>query len=480
MTTRTKHEMDRRLSDVRNPRGRLAWPTRSAGLVARVLISVAAALAYLSLGWIVPDALQPLVVGSIAPTTGRALFILLAAFEVIELVALAAPGLRWRRVSGPRGRITLNRASVALAVVVALLWPTVGTLFQSMGLGVATASSMSAATLFTPSRLAAAMLHALLVALLVALGAIVSRFGIGNGISLFIGLEAVTAIAGHVAHGMTGAPPGQAFHHGAILGLGVLGVGVLLWTTLRWSARRFGAGTVLGSPTSGLLCPTAGVVALHFASVAAMLPATLANLGVAHSTVWARTSAPGSIGFVLLRAAGTLIGAMAFSWLFYRPTLLARLSRPEPSGDAAGAAASFNQPFRLALAVTLTFYAACLVLDQQVDAITGVGLPLVAALLTSAIAADVWLEWRARAAGPLLKVWELHQPYAHALARETLQTSAQRFHLRAANHRALGLFFAPYVPVEVFVDEASAAQSAQALAQRLLPPAAPRGPDGST
>ncbi|MBK8480982.1 MAG: hypothetical protein IPL40_07375 [Proteobacteria bacterium] len=422
----------------------------------------------MSLRRLVPDGGGALFAGSGGPPVGVALGVALAAFQVVELVALAVPSLRWRRSGGPRGRVALNRGAVALALVLALLWPALGAFVQASDLGWATAIPAGAAALLTPTRVVAALLHMLLVALVLALGAAVSRYGLGNGLSLFIGLEAAAMIARRAEEAATSAGAALALRCGAAVVLGVVGVGSLLLTTLRWSARRFGAGAVSGSEPSGLLCPSAGVVALQFASFVSLLPATLANLGLAPAAVWGAACAPGSTGYASVLAAATLVGAVAFSWLFYRPALLARLRLPEAGADRSGATSRLNHSFRLALGVTLAFYAGCLLLQHAVTVVAKVGLPLLASLLAAAITADLWLEGRARAAGPLLKVWELHQPYAQAVAREVLLTSARRFHLRAANHRALGLFFAPYAPIEVLVDEASAAQAAQALAQRLV------------
>lgn len=472
MSTLRQTDLDLGRSDARLSAMHRPWLPGGAPCRRRLIVSVVAGAVYSTLRWFVPDGLVTTDVNSSAhPSVAVALLVLLAAFQVVELVALAWPPLRWRRVGGPDGRVVLNRASVVLALTAGFLWPVLIDPTHLAGLGPGIDDPGGLAVLFAPSRLVLAALQVLLVALVVTLGVLVTRYGIGNGFSLLVALEALGMIVSRGASVATSASPSGAGGVWTGLVFGLVALGYLLMKTLRWSDRRFGAGPcgsgeASAPPLSGSWCPMAGVVALQLSSLVLWVPATIANLGFEHGAAWARAIVPGTAGYALAHVAATLIGAVIGSWLFYRPALVVRLAAGERGGTTPGDLSHLNRSFGVALGVTLGFYSGCLLLQHVLAGATAVELPLVACLLVDAIAADLWLEWRARAAGPLVKVWELHQPYALAAAHQVLGSCTTRFHLRAVNHRVLGLFFAPYVPVDILVDEASANEAAQVLGRR--------------
>jgi hypothetical protein len=78
---------------------------------------------------------------------------------------------------------------------------------------------------------------------------------------------------------------------------------------------------------------------------------------------------------------------------------------------------------------------------------------------------DLGHEWQARRRDPsLTPVWELHRLYAVTPLRELLEARGIPVTLRGLQHRRLLYVFGPFVPVELLVPAARAAEAEALIA----------------
>ena len=246
----------------------------------------------------------------------------LSAFLLVEIVALLVP--RWRplRLSGPIARARLMRATVILGVLLAVLQSrfVASWLAQAMA-----ARALIALPIAAPSTGVLALTMAAGVLVLWILAGLVTRHGLGNGISviLFAGVlnvpESLWSMRQAVPDGLGG---------GGNIALLVVAVCALVVVTSRVLRTR------VGGPL-GLRLPTCGIIPVV---EAASLPSLSWIIMVAGARTDVAAWMPDEIA---PRLALVAVLAMAFSLLLSRPGLLAGPMRVIDAGAAARRANAF-------------------------------------------------------------------------------------------------------------------------------------------
>jgi hypothetical protein len=376
---------------------------------------------------------------------------ILTAFFAVEVLALAVPWLRWRR-HDPRGRVRLGQAVAALAIALALAQGYFAALYlESLSLGGAEVIASPGLTfrLLVMTSLAAGTM------LLGALAGLIREHGLGNGYGALIVGGALVDLARPRLEG-----PGSLadlLDGGHALGLAALAVIVSLTAaSLRW--RIADEGTTDGDPRApALRVPASGVAVLGDGGGFAFLLVLLAGVGLGPLLVdpmqWmieleANRWIP--IGLVVVLA-------VAYAWLFARPSLLApvaaRAGLPPPAMSAWRRAALASAALLLAVHVIdhLASTAGAAMLASPAIAMAG-----------TAVVLDAIADARAHRRR-LAPAGVLHQIQHAGSVERVLADAGIPCHLHASHLRTLAAFFGPWAPVIVLVPEAQAAEARQLL-----------------
>ena len=394
--------------------------------------------------------------GGVSPTSLLALGLtpILAAFVVVELSALAIPAWQPLRLSGFAGRRQLTRLALLLAIPL--------TAAQTLG------SVRSLITLgHLPARVGPELVVAASLAaapfLLLGLASGVSRFGLGDGISVVLGSLIL-------AEGMPVVARLAASHRQGRLDttdlLLIAGVELILALDTVWTVRRRGRADAPEGPVT-LPLPTPGVVPLQaLAWVAALVPSVAlfvpALMPVAGHLMHGGRTAQG-----VLLAAVLVVGA-AFAWAFNRPVLVGRLVArargiPEKTPEVTAAA---NKALLIGSGHSLVFL---LLVQVAFFFVAGVSPAMglfgsVWIVVLAAVLLDVVYDWRFRARhGKVVAVRPLHRLYAVDPALEALDTAGIPALARGAAHRTLLQVLGPYVPVMILVPETLATDATEVL-----------------
>jgi len=265
------------------------------------------------------------------------------------------------------------------------------------------------------------------------LALVISRYGLGNGF-------AVLLLAGHGAllHRVVHALAGGTARPELILPFFAAVAGTAIATS--WILRQRVRGP---SPASSVRLPTAGLVPLTalpslLALFALTWPEAAARLGVWWQDSVSRPGAGLLVELGFLVATGGVL-----SWLFSRP------SRPG-SATASGAR---SRSFAVAVALSIAYLVAVALLGRWSASVLGYfALSLVSVAFATAILMDLIAEWRALARrDDLVPLWPLHQVQRVDLVTGALTRNGIDVHARGLYFRLLLHFFAPFVPVLLYV-----------------------------
>ncbi|MBI3072071.1 MAG: hypothetical protein HYY84_08105 [Deltaproteobacteria bacterium] len=362
---------------------------------------------------------------------------IIAAFIIVELVALAIPRLRPLRIGGTAARARLARWSLVVGLVLA---------------GVQAFSLTYAAGIYgLRNHLIFGGLMIAGTAVLVLTAKLVSRFGLGNGFSVVLVSGVVVDLARQLTVLIRDVSDGFVTAMGA--GFAVLIVAAFGVATARL-LRRGGKGRASSNVVLRLpLCGVAPV--LEAASLAAVF-STLANFGVDTSRIAAALT-PGSPAYFWWLAAGIAVFGTAYALLFHRIGNVTRVFRQlgRVSDDA-----GFTNELRLArwrgVVTSCAFLFAYIVVAQfpfgnwslPGRALFQIG----SAIILPAVVLDLIDEWRARRAhGELASVWPEHRLYAVDPIVESLRSANISAFPRGVYHRTLLQFFGPVIPVDIMV-----------------------------
>jgi SecY len=352
----------------------------------------------------------------------------LSGFLVVEFAALVVPPWRKLRRGGPLERAPLMVASLILTLLLAA----VQSYFIYQWL------SSSPLSLIESPGIGAALLVVLgLVggtALLLSLAWLNDRFGVGSGISLFFAWESASRLL-ETLQKVPAAVQNGAEDPTGLLVLALSCAGVIAATV--WLLRR---------DEGGLRLPVSGVVPLDSAAWLLLVPVQLGAL-VGYTV-------PGLPleGRTYLIALALL--TVPLGWLF------AGLFTLGAEHEARKLATRRSLAWLLMLVVLM-------LLPLQLHLTTIVD--PVALVVVTAVLLDLKAEWRARRREPtLVAVWPIHQVALVEKARDVLAQADIAVYPRALHHRALLQFFGPYLPIDLMVPAARAAEAQELLAEELL------------
>ena len=367
----------------------------------------------------------------------------LTAFIIVEWAALLVPPWRALRRGTPAQRQSLERAALIGTFLVAIA--------QSWFGAVSVTTLRGTAPLFPDTTLARLVITVSLVAgtgVVLVLASVIDRFGLGRGFSILL-VTPIVVTAVRLAKVVPLLPSGDLVWLAAEVAAVVAAARFVL------TAHRRAATT-----SARLRLPTSGLV-----------PLSVATAGLALVSKYLIT-VPDS-GTVVHAGISTLviIAVAVVVTRLYFPT--AKLRDVWRRADPSLATDDFALTLRAALIKTVVFLL-----------VVGIGFSLLAHSLhlaavidpllvvaTTAVVLDLVAEARARRAhGELVAVWSLHQLALLDAATTALERAAIPVHARAAHHRALLWFFGPYIPVELMVPPARAAEARDLLATVLLDP----------
>jgi preprotein translocase subunit SecY len=390
----------------------------------------------------------------------------LLAFQLVELVALAIPRLRWRRVSGSWPRRPLTIASLLLAGLFGL----VQAFFICRWIEASTSSYRTLGPLLTREGWAftgPALLSLVgTTAALVGCAHAIRRWGLGNGYSWLLAAAVASSLVDQglriwSALRIEQIAPVDALATAAL-------IGALAWGCHRLARPRpWLALPVAEGLTLEPLLPTCGLGPLVLAASLLVLPASLRNVGLPLEGV-ANALAPGST--VYLTADLILVGGfgLLLARAFYPPGVVLRFL--EELGGRVGRSLSCGRPELAASLQRAAFRSAALIAALPVlQHLLGRRLVLgglVELLVLVMVLIDLQREWRTRRADPSLTVvWELHRLYAVAPIRALLEARGISVTVRGLQHRRLMFFFGPFVPVELLAPAARADEAASLIAE---------------
>jgi preprotein translocase subunit SecY len=379
-----------------------------------------------------------------------------SAFLVIEVAALLMP--RWRplRIGGPAGRARLTRATIILGVLFTLAqsW-FMATWLVNLAAG-DPMSGYSPGLSLPPGPASTALLAITLAGGVMALwilAGLVSRYGLGNGISvlLFAGITGVPASLWSMREATpenagAGAEAGITI---ALLGIALCALIVVISRVLRTRA---------GGPL-GLRLPTCGIVPMTEANALLALPASILALGGATGAMaGAAAWVPDGIAIRLALVAALAVG---FSLLFSRPSLTAGHVRAVDAGAAEQRAGAFWLATSVSAAYVVGIAGLAWLLVRWAPPSLQDALWLA---VCTAIVMDLVSEWRARRrCRDLVAVWPVHRVQLADVAVRALQDSGIGAHTRGRYHRSLLYFFGPFVPIEIMVPAERAEEAAGLL-----------------
>jgi len=358
---------------------------------------------------------------------------ILAAFLIVELVALAIPRLRWRRHDA-LGRVRLGQAVAALAIGFALLQGYfLATYFESLSLG-------GAEVVMSNTGLAFHLLLMLSLAagtmLLAVVAGLIREHGLGNGYAALIASGWLLDVTGtYTIEGFE-----NALHYvtsGTLLGIvGAVGVALATRALLRWRI-------------DGLRLPTSGITPLSESGGLFLLLVMLTSLGIGdalYTTIVRANELRASLTFNLVVL---VVSVPVWAWLFARPKLVERVAQQ------AGLERTTNGAWVRATGVTLLVLVAVGVAGiyaSRTDQLASALLQPLSVMLATAAFLDIVDEARARRR-KLVPAGVVHQPQYLAALERVLADAGIPAHFHASNIRTLFAFFAPWAPIVVLVPE---------------------------
>ncbi len=417
----------------------------------------------------------------------------LSGFTLVELVSLVVPRWRRLRISGPRGRLKLTRASYLVMVGLAL--------FQSWGLA-RFMTSLGLVRHTSDESLVSLVLMLTMIGgtCLYVVGAnVIDRWGLGNGFSVLFAFSLLGEIgydwyAVHLSNGTT--KPGA------------VGAQLVLAAVIAGLTYRMLRGAKAGEARHWLLLPACGVLPLSYALALPGYATVLGSLGMQTPEFVQRIAVYGTWESYVFHGVAVVGLGVLFAALFNRPknvTTVAkqlgvpleafgtallrghRIGKPavedDEDGDVIdeladtedGPVESDNpyapprvnsllpaeqERFEIGMSRARTASVACVLV---MAAIAGYGYysfnvatDVVGIAVLVAVIMDLVAEWHMRSKHDIVAVWELHRVYAVPLVLRALHHRGIVAHARGLRHRTLLQFFGPWVPVHIFVPKSQA------------------------
>ncbi len=437
-------------------------PWSRALLITVACLAVATSLAFLPVvGLHLPELLDtdpllpPLSLGMLGITP------LLSGAVLVELFSLLSPSWRRRRIAGRAARAPIRRAALVLGLALAALqtyfiwrWAESSLLYSYSPWPSADDRSASE---FILGLVGATTLLALL-------ARTITTHGLGNGFSLLVLLDFLLLLANSIHAALS-----SSFERDLTVSPLMLTVGIatILWFVLAMLRRRTPRTAErppvhIPAPSSSLE-PISGAIVVMWAVQYGLDPTTLSFTGYP-------PPAPSASNYWTIYIPVAMVLTWALTALLYRSRALCDVWH-RYEGHRAG------QPVdrtRIELAVARARWNALLwtvplilgfTLAESYLAAEVLGVSMVALAVVIAIMRDIETTRRfVTKHGPVVSVEELHRPYLLPIVMEALHDAGIPAHPRGRDHRAMGQFFAPYVPIEILVPATQQEEATEVVA----------------
>lgn len=359
---------------------------------------------------------------------------IIAAFVIVEIVALLVPALRWRR-HDPIGRVRLGQTAALIALVVALVQGFfVATYLESLGRlgGVITIDGWKFRLIVMASLATGTMLLAIVAGM-------IREHGLGNGYGVLLASAWLIALASPFTDDPSRAP--QLLAQGSGLGV-ITTIAIVLGTAslLRWRVAGGDREPALRGPTSGVL-PINETLGLLY------LTLTLSSLGLGEplAETWRWIERVTAEPWLVIPIAAAL--AWLWSWLLSRPAVVERVAMQaglvRPARSTWARATMLSGWFLVAIATAWKLAA-----ETHAGA-AGLADPI-SWMIVTAVVLDVAADARAHRAR-LVAVGVIHQIQYAGVIERVLAEAGIPHHLHASHLRALLAFFGPFAPAVVLV-----------------------------
>ncbi len=359
---------------------------------------------------------------------------IIAAFMIVEIVALLVPSLRWRR-HDPIGRVRLGQAVAMLALVAALVQGFfVATYLESLGRlgGVITIDGWNFRLVVMLSLATGTMLLAIVAGM-------IREHGLGNGYGVLLASAWLIALASPFTSDPSRVP--HVLAQGS--GLGVITmIAIVLGTAslLRWRVAGGDREPALRGPTSGML-PINETMGLLY------LTATLSALGLGEplAATWRWIGKVTTEVWLVIPIAAVL--AWLWSWLLSRPAVVERVAMQ--AGLARPARITWARATMLSGWFVVAIATAWKLAAETHAGAAGLADPI-SWMIVTAVVLDVVADARAHRTR-LVAAGILHQIQYAGVIERVLADAGIPHHIHASHLRTLLAFFGPFAPAVVMV-----------------------------
>ena len=392
-----------------------------------------------------------------------------SAYILVEIFSLCIPLLKKMRSGDFEGRLKLKRISLVLALVLAAC--------QASGV-VSSLKSWNLPNGKSILNVSNSFEHLILVCvlvgsfyLLVAICELISKFGIGHGISIIILSSICGDLIGRVSmHFERLEYYDLSSYIFVLIALCVLISFTYVFLKTKISIRCYHEkdNTTVGyfqlnlSPSS--------LAALTYAATIIMLPATLSHyFGIGSSL--ADSLYPGSVGYNLISIFCILIFSFLFGWAFLHPRK--RVNRMRQRGwhieDFDTSTENFmlrrqfiyNLPWTIYLCIMVIVPSTLTVSANVPFYIGGSSIPVIVAISLDLICGFKFYQNNIQQP---IKVAEFHDIYDANMIQNHLEAMGIKSYLRGYHHRLLSYFFGPHLDMSLIIDNQDK-ESVQTLIQ---------------
>ena len=392
----------------------------------------------------------------------------LSTYMLVEILSLFIPPLKTWRGEGYSGRTRIKKAALFATFLFAFAWG------YAMAKGLEGFSQIQIVK--TPGlsfRLILALTLAAGTFIMIWIAELITRRGIGHGVSVLILANYGTSIFSTFSEmkiiSREYSPLGY-FSLLAIIAIALIALMVWMEKSHKKISVKFKEGIVASIP---LKTTSAGTTPVEWTSILTMTPLTIYGL-VDKSTSQKLMLAlfPGSIWYFISYSIGIIFLYYLFTLFFYRPKKMVtflknrQASIVSPSGikEETYITRSLNVMIPIgAIYLGLVVFAPNLIFHRifsfSFGYFGGIGLIIAVAILL-----DLMEEMRERRKETnFVKVAELHDVPMAGLLKSLLVQKGLPCYLRGYYHRALLYFFGPYIEISVLVQEDKVAEAVEVI-----------------
>jgi len=383
----------------------------------------------------------------------------LSAYVLVEIFSLFVPFLKKLRAGDYEGRRRLKRFAIGITLPLGILY------------GDGIVKTFSNITLPTGTKiltLESSHEYILLVTILVAgvfflvfISELISKYGIGNGISILLFSGICAALGNSIKRNyvrFSDFGPGVYLVSLIIVVVIVFFIIKLLQTKISVAVNH----KLLKKPVNLFqfnTCPS-GTIAIFYATSIVMLPATLFNF-VGGGDTFLKIFSPISFAYNLSLVLILGIISYLFAWLFFHPARRLKKMRErewifsksdqDTKGYLSRKLLIYNLPWT-ALLCGLAVLPHILIVSFNVPFYIG-GSSLYIAVAIGLDILDRYNIQRQLGTGRLVKIAELHDVYDATMIKKHLESKGIISHLQGYYHRHLLYFFGPFIDISLMVGE---------------------------